>query len=273
MDFQVIAHRGGAGDAPENTLEAFENAARLGVCEVEFDVRMSRDGELVLFHDAELWPKTTLAGRVSDREAAELLAADIGSWFDATHPGGSRRYAGTTLTTLGRVLARFGHALRYHIEIKGEQEVLPDRVLAIVCECGLASDVVLTSFEFDPLVRVREIAPDVATCLLLRDPRRCIAAMPAARRAVLIELQRERIDRAVNAGFQMVGLRASLLSPEIVAYARSRGLAIRAWGVASDVDMEHAIEVGVDGMTIDWPLRLAARLGKRGVASNVRTRE
>ena len=64
-EFAVIAHRGGAGYAPENTLPAFRRSSELGFAQVELDVRRSGDGVLMLFHDGDLEPKTGRAGSVA----------------------------------------------------------------------------------------------------------------------------------------------------------------------------------------------------------------
>ena len=119
MNFCVIGHRGAAGHAPENTMAAFACAQRMGLSDVELDVRLSRDGVLVLFNGASLGEKTPLVGRVEDYEVVELVQADVGRWFDAVRGDGSETHAGETLTTLVDVVARFGASLRYHVELKG----------------------------------------------------------------------------------------------------------------------------------------------------------
>lgn len=262
MDFCVIGHRGGAGHAPENTLAAFESAVRLGLSDVELDVRLSRDGELVLFHDALLDHKTPLSGRVEEHAAKDLLAADIGHWFDAVRGVRGVTYAGETLTTLGRVLSRFGTSLRYHVELKGAQPELPERVVE-QSRAFAGVRVVLTSFAFDRLLRVRELDPGVPLCWLLRDPVCAIGSLSLRERDGLIQGQRDRIERAAAAGFEMVGVRASVASREVVVYARSLGLAVRAWGVDTDEDVEHALAADVEGMTVDWPLEAIRRVRAR----------
>jgi len=271
--FHVIAHRGGAGYAPENTIAAFERAEQLGLGEVELDVRLSRDGELVLFHDECLEAKTSLIGPVGVHFASELLEADIGRWFDATHPDVAQRYAGTTLATLGQLLDRFGAAFDYHVELKGTQPELPERVLTVLHEHAVARGAVITSFSFDDLVRVVEIDAEASSCLLLRDAYGWLSSLPAGRRERQVQVQCERVDRAAAAGFSMVGVRASSLSWELVEHARSRGLSIRAWGIESDAEMEHVLAVGAGGATIDWPLVLLDRLRARGIEPATRRLE
>lgn len=77
----VIAHRGGAGRAPENTLAAFTRAAALGAEAIELDVRLSRDGEVVVIHDSTVDRTTDHRGRVADYNASELAQLDAGYRF------------------------------------------------------------------------------------------------------------------------------------------------------------------------------------------------
>jgi len=258
MDLCVIGHRGCAGHAPENTLAACDQAVRLGLSDVELDVRLTRDGELVLFHDAWLDHKTVLTGRPEDQVAADLLKADIGRWFDRSLGSRGASYAGERLTTLGRVLSRFGTALRYHVELKGPQPELVDRVVA---ECRDAAGVlfVLTSFAFDRLLRVRELDATIPVCWLVRDAPKPLGSLPVGRRDAVLARQRGCIERAAAAGFETVGLRAAVASREVVAHAHSLGVAVRAWGVDTDVDLESALAAGVGGMTVDWPLEAMRR--------------
>ena len=261
VPFDVIAHRGASAAAPENTLPAFAIAREMGATSVELDVRMSADGVLVLFHDATLDGKTALSGRVADHPASTLLATEIGTWFDDAHETSDRRYAGTTIPTLSSLFEEHGPALHYHVELKGDQPELPSATLERIAAHDLLGSVTITSFNFDHLERVRALDARVRICLLLRDPRVPYAEMTDAQRAKLLETQRERVDRAVRAGFTQVGIRAAALSPEIVDYVqRERGLLVRGWGVRSTAEMEKVIAVGANGMTIDWPDRLLARL-------------
>ena len=247
--FHVIAHRGASAEAPENTLPAFERALAVGVVEVELDVQLSRDGVPVLFHDGSLDEKTSLRGRLRDHTAQELARADIGSWFDRTHPGSGRRWAGTTLTTLRAVLEAFGAKLRYHVELKDELEATPRRVIEVVTAAGQQGGVMLTSFHRVQLERARLADPRILLCWLLE------SAQPA------------RIDEAAEAGFAMVGVRASELTEALVRQAHSRGLEIRAFGVETDAEMESALRTGCNGMTIDRPERLLPRLLERWLST------
>jgi glycerophosphoryl diester phosphodiesterase len=243
--FHVIAHRGASAQAPENTLPAFARALALGVVEVELDAQLSRDGVPILFHDRTLEGKTPLRGPVRDHLAAELTRADIGSWFDRTHPESDRRGAGTRLATLREVLETFGAKLRYHIELKDEVEATPERVIEVVAAAKLEPRVMLTSFSRAQLARAQRRAPGIPLCWLLE------SARP------------ELVDEAAAAGFAMVGVRASELTEPLVRQAHARGLEIRAFKVESDAEMARVVAIGANGMTIDWPERLIALLLER----------
>ena len=246
--FHVIAHRGASAQAPENTLPAFARALALGVVEVELDVQLSRDGVPVLFHDGSLDDKTPLHGPVRDQLAKDLLRADIGSWFDRTHPGSDRRWAGTPLTTLREVFETFGARLRYHVELKDEVEATPARVIEIVSAAGLEKNVMLTSFSRAQLERARKLDPRIPLCWLQE------RAQPA------------RVDEAAEAGFAMLGVQADELTETLVRSAHARGLQIRAFGVDTDAQMERAVAVGSNGMTLDRPERLVSLLLERLLA-------
>ncbi|MGE5504739.1 MAG: glycerophosphodiester phosphodiesterase [Actinomycetota bacterium] len=111
----VIGHRGAALVAPENTLASFRAAAEAGARMVEFDVRLSRDGRPVVFHDGRLERTTSGRGRVRDHDLAALQELDAGSWFA---PG----FAGQAIPTLAQTLALcLELGLAVNIEIK------PDR--------------------------------------------------------------------------------------------------------------------------------------------------
>ena len=90
----MFAHRGGARIGPENTLAAFERAHALGVDGFELDVRLSRDGEVMVIHDADVDRTTNGSGKVSAMTSAELRALDAGCRFkDSRNASATRRAA------------------------------------------------------------------------------------------------------------------------------------------------------------------------------------
>ena len=108
---QVMAHRGGMGQAPENTARALEFSIADGVEWVEVDVRITRDGHHILFHDGELQATTDGSGPVCDRTLAELRALDAGSKF-------ARRFAGTRILTLAEALELARGRVNLYLDLK-----------------------------------------------------------------------------------------------------------------------------------------------------------
>jgi len=122
-DCKVIAHRGASGHAPENTMSAFRKAVEMDVDMIELDVHLSKDGEVIVFHDATLDRTTNGSGLVKDYSLAELKKLEAGSWFSA-------EYEGEPIPTLSEVLAyltevrKEGKNIELLVEIKNGKNIL-----------------------------------------------------------------------------------------------------------------------------------------------------
>lgn len=256
VPFRVIAHRGASAYAPENTLPAFEKALALGACHVELDVRLTRDGAVIVFHDSKLDHKTKGRGRLRDHDLAALRKLDIGAWFDATHPDAERRFEGTGLITLEELFDRFGSKLFYHVEIKSDEPELPGKVLALVRKAGLERDVRITSFDKEQLLRARSLDGEVPITLLVDDQaklRRDAESGEARESASLETLQRRWVALAREARFDEVAFPSEEMTRDLVRHVHAQGLTVRAYRIRDRGDMEHAVAVGSNGMTINWP--------------------
>ncbi|MET8943410.1 glycerophosphodiester phosphodiesterase family protein [Streptomyces sp. NPDC004542] len=172
---EVIAHRGGAAYAPENTLPAIDEAAALGFSWVENDVQRTRDGELVVIHDDSL-ARTTDAedvfpGRapwkVKDFTAAEIARLDAGSWF-------APAYRGTRVPTLEQYMGRVEHNhQKLLLEIKNP-ELYPDierQTLKLLGNEGWLDRrhqgrLIVQSFSADSLRIVHDLKPGITTGFL-----------------------------------------------------------------------------------------------------------
>ncbi|HEY7062464.1 MAG TPA: glycerophosphodiester phosphodiesterase [Chloroflexota bacterium] len=237
-----MAHRGGAGLAPENTLAACRLALALGVDAVELDVRLARDGVPVALHDATLDRTTGAGGRLADWAAADLRALDAGSTF------AGRRFPPEPPPTLAAVLALVAGRAGLHVELKGDPRV-PDRlVAAVAAELRAqrpAADVLLSSFDWDALRAARRLAPGVPLGALT-------ATWPARSPAAL--------GRLAADGVTWLGLRYAALTPARLAVARAAGLRLGVWTVNHPAALRRAVALGVDAITTDRPDRLLALL-------------
>ncbi|MEK6570557.1 MAG: glycerophosphodiester phosphodiesterase family protein [Bacteroidota bacterium] len=127
----VVAHRGCSGRAPENTVAAFEMALEFGADMIECDVRLTKDDEVVVFHDRTLNRTTDGGGPVEERTLEDLKKLDAGSWF-------SRRFSGERIPTLNEVLCLLEGRAFLNIELKADSRkrrshvLLEERVLQAV---------------------------------------------------------------------------------------------------------------------------------------------
>ena len=163
---QIIGHRGACAYAPENTLASIRKAAAQGARWVEFDVRLTRERDLVLMHDDDVKRTTNGKGRVADLTRAELGALDAGALF-----GGA--FAGERVPTLAEAIALLSElGLGANIEIKtGKPEARATaEALARILEAHwprAAPTPLISSFEIEALEAMQTVAPQWPRGLLL----------------------------------------------------------------------------------------------------------
>ena len=230
--FINYAHRGASAHAPENTMRAFRLGVALGANGIETDIRRTKDGVLVLFHDESLLRLTGDYRRIADLTREELAAVRIAS------PDGAEADVVPTLAELLAFVKAFPVALALELKAEGIEEA----VETAVKESGVGGRCVVTSFELEYLRRVKELNPARRVGLLTRS-----------------------VDDGVIAALKALGAeqicpKAELLTPELVRSLHQEGFSVRAWGVKDEALMEHAFRCGVDGMTVNFPDRLKALL-------------
>ena len=218
----VFAHRGGAALAPENTIAAFDNAHALGVDGFELDVRLSRDGEVVVIHDAEVDRTTDGFARVSGLTADELRRLDAGFRFTSVD-GSLWRGRGARIPLLRDVLACFPEAMLI-IELKGNNPRLARAAFDIVREAGALDRVCFGGFQRGILSRLRRLG-GAQVC------------SSASREETRWSLYRSWVRmpwpwRPYDA-FQVpeISKKTRVVSPEFVRAAHARGLLVQVWTV------------------------------------------
>lgn len=164
-DIWVIAHRGASKDAPENTLSAFALAIKQGADMIELDIRLSRDGQIVVFHDKLLARTSNGEGKLDQLTLAELKRLDAGSWFDA------QQFAGETIPTLREVLELCAGHIMLNIEIKKDaisrtDDLVERRLVGLLEEYNMIAHTMVSSFNTLTLVRLKQLAPKLSTALL-----------------------------------------------------------------------------------------------------------
>lgn len=145
----VVAHRGALQYAPENTLAAFRKAIELGADLIEFDVRETKDGHLVVMHDDTVDRTTDGQGRVSQLTLAEIRRLDAGSWFGP-------QFKGERVPTLDEALETIKSGALPDIDFKAGT---PEKLVAAVARHGLLGKVTLYCGDWNLLRRTLEVSP------------------------------------------------------------------------------------------------------------------
>jgi len=237
-----IGHRGASGEAPENTLAAFELALRQGADAVEFDVHLSSDGVPMVIHDPRLDRTTSGRGLVCEHRASALRRLDVGSWFNRRFPSRARqRYAGARIPLLAEALGwvRARKCLAF-LEIKDAAAGTEDQVLEEIEEAGVQSLVTVISFDLASLRRIRQLDSRVALGL---DTSRPAAGGAAIRQA-------KSLGAAALLPFWAIASR------RFIRQAHQNSLRVFAWTVNQPRWMRRRILDGVDGLITNYPARL-----------------
>ncbi len=233
MSTLVWAHRGASAYAPENTIEAFELAAKMDADGVELDVQLTRDGELVVTHDEEIDRVTGNHGWVKDFTLAELKAMK----FNKTHP----EYENATIPTLREVYECLKPTgLTINVEFKTGIIWYPgieEKVLKLTAEMGMEDKVLYSSFNHFTLVHLKELNPQLHTGLLYSDNPLDVA--PYARDKVGVEALHPALYH--------------LQDPEYVKVAHEYGLETHVWTVNEPEHLSMCKAMGVEAVITNKP--------------------
>jgi glycerophosphoryl diester phosphodiesterase len=242
------AHRGGALLWPENSLLAFRNALALGADFLELDVHLTRDGEVVVIHDATLDRTTTGTGPVRERTLAELGTLRL------EDRGGAALEE--RIPTLEEVVALAVAGKRQILlEIKTDERRqrypgIEEKVFAVLDRHRFTPFTVVMAFEGATWRRVRQLRPEARVAALYS-----ARMLPAA--AVASEL-----DVLRQAGVAFVGLEQTLVDAEVAKRARLAGLTLGVWTVNEREAMARFIDQGVGVVITDRPDLAKELLGR-----------
>ena len=251
---RIVGHRGASARAPENTAASFSTALDAGVDAIELDVGRTKDGHVVVLHDATLDRTTSGRGRLADRTWLELSALDAGSWL-------SRRFAGERLLDLDGALALVRGRVPVIVELKAHRRAA--RGAAHPDDLALLEGVLAALRRHE---RTGGVAVSSSCWPLLAAAAERLPRLPLA-----LTVPRWRRDDPVTAA-RDIGARAlhpdrRLCTPRFVARAHAAGLEVIAYVVNRARELEALIAAGADGIFTDDPeamRRLVARRFARG---------
>lgn len=234
----LFAHRGGAHEFDENTLEAFRSSYEAGLRGFETDVRMSKDGALVILHDDSLDRTYSGTGPVEHKSAAELRTM-------------TSKKTGQKLLFLDELLAFFADKPGVYLELEmktGNEELYPDARLqeyvgklyeTVVVSEPKGSTYVCTSFDKRPLKLIKAL--DASADLLFITGGPCSA---------------EVVRTAQALGVKRIGVRVDMSSRAAVREAQEAGLRVNGWPGHNLQDYHLAVGLGVDGICTDVPVAI-----------------
>ncbi|MER7817386.1 glycerophosphodiester phosphodiesterase family protein [Streptomyces sp. NPDC096153] len=217
MSFLTIGHRGVMGVEPENTLRSFARAERAGMDAIELDLHLSKDGALVVMHDADVDRTTDGTGPIAEKTLAELRELDAGQ--------------GERIPVLEEVLDAVSAPLQVEIKDAAAARVLAD----VMVKRDLVERIEVTSFQDEAVREIAALVPGVRTALV------------ASRWGSDI------VERAQAVGAPTLALNIRRLTLETVERAHDEGLRVIGWVVNTQEHLRLVRALELDGATTDFP--------------------
>ncbi|HVT34384.1 MAG TPA: glycerophosphodiester phosphodiesterase family protein [Nevskiaceae bacterium] len=271
----ISGHRGGSGYAPEDTLTAYRNAARLGIDDFETDTVPTKDGVLVLIHDDSVDRTTNCSGKVNSFNYADIIQCDAGYWWtpgQSTTPSTHDDTLPHPFRGKGVVLPRAEDLFAYArslgpdgptvtIEIKnGPNEAQYEvacpttaaRLVDLIHQSGIQPRIVVQSFDPTCIATVKQLDPTVQTLYLseygaLDDLAVCVAG---------------------GHDYSAPPYNSVDFTQAYVNLAHAQNVKVDPWTVDTQADLQHMIDLGVDGVITNFPACMLQLQG-RPVPANV----
>jgi glycerophosphoryl diester phosphodiesterase len=242
----LYAHRGASGELPENTLPAFRRALSVGATALETDVHLTRDGHVVVSHDADGERTAGVRRAIRDATLAEVRGWDVARTFRSAHPGTPAQ--AFVMPTLDELLAELP-PVALNVDIKRHDAWAARAVVDVVRRHRAEDRVCLASFDSRTLRVVRALGYEGATSLgaaevmrLVALPERVLRVLPKTGTAVQIPPRQ---------GF------IRLDGPGFIAKVHALGLLLHYWTIDDPAEAERLVRAGADGIMTNDPRRLA----------------
>jgi glycerophosphoryl diester phosphodiesterase len=236
----AFAHRGGASEAPENTMPAFEHAVRLGYRYLETDAHVTADGVLVAFHDDRLDRVTDRAGVIADLPWREVKEAKV----DGREP----------IPLLEDLLAAWPDV---RINIDPKQDAVAEPLAAAILRTGATDRVCVGAFSDKRIAKVKVLTgPSLCTSMGPREVARLVSASRGGPGRGGVRSPCAQVPTRQG--------RVPLVTPRFVETAHRHGIQVHVWTIDDRAEMERLLDLGVDGIMTDRPQVLKDLLVERG---------
>jgi glycerophosphoryl diester phosphodiesterase len=243
---EIIAHRGASHDAPENTLASLRLGWEQGADAGELDIHMTKDGQIVLIHDATTKRNIGVDQRVDAQTLAELQTLDAGAWKGA-------QWKGEKLPTLADALATIPDGKRMFIEIKCEANVLPELERVIKASGKKPEQLAIIAFDYETAEQAKKLLPSLRVYWL--------ASYKADKKTGELPQLETLIAKTKAAGLDGLDLDHKFpIDAAFFAKIKAAGLGFYVWTVNDAEIAKRLIKSGVDGVTTDRPAWLREHL-------------
>lgn len=223
---EVIAHRGAAAWAPENTLASVQRAIEDGADWIEIDVQETADGEVIVAHDSDFMKAANVPTKVWDVTTADLAEIDVGSWFDPA-------FSKERVPFLREVLETARDHANVLIELKyyGHDKDLENRVMAIVEDLGMTEQIATMSLKYPAVQKMLAIRPDLRSGILAATSVGNLSGLEG----------------------DFLAMNLTSINASMIVRAEDAGKDVYAWTVNDPASIVRMIWIGIDGVITDDP--------------------
>ncbi|WP_298869171.1 glycerophosphodiester phosphodiesterase [uncultured Gimesia sp.] len=237
---EIIGHRGASHDAPENTLASVNLAWAQNADAVEIDIYLSKDGQIIAYHD-----KTTsrIGGRAKSVKAqtlAELQTLDVGAWKHS-------KFKRERIPTLSQILKTIPANKRLFIEIKCGAEVLPQLKQDLVASGKIPAQTALIGFDYEIMQQAKQNLPELKMYWVIKVKQNKLTRKWAHTADYYIQKAKTAHLDGLDIGLN------NFVTQKFVDEANSAGLPVYVWTVNSVKDARKLVNMGVEGITTDRP--------------------
>ncbi|MFK7925818.1 MAG: glycerophosphodiester phosphodiesterase [Bacteroidia bacterium] len=235
---KIIAHRGFSSIAPENTLIAFQKAIDCKSDYFELDVHKTKDDSIVVIHDSSVdrTSSNDAKGKIAEMNYSDLATLRVGYPTEFAD-----KYENEKIPTLREALALAKGKIKVCIEIKvygAEKEILQ-----IVKELGVRDEVIIFSFYYPVLAKIRQLDKDIPILYLIGK-----ADKMTIDYAKIIE------SDAIGVGY------GTTITEEYLNFAHENGIEVWKWTVNDEAEMQQLIDLGLDGLITNYPDKAISKL-------------
>ncbi len=246
---EIIGHRGASYDAPENTLSALKLGWQQQADAVEFDVYLSKDGQIVLSHDADTKRAAGVDKKIVDQTYAELLKLDVGAWKD-------KKYAGERIPLLSEVLAIIPTGKRVFIEVKCGPEIMPELQRVLAAAKRPARETAVISFSKDVVAAAKTALPECKAYWIV-----------SVKKDKQTGAWNHTVDSLIKTAQELHADGLDLSACDLIdrgfgEQVKAAGLELLVWTVNDVKVAKQMIAAGVQGITTDRPLWLREQLAQ-----------